>query len=71
MKVHPRLMGPLSTSDFLSAHLNVLFIRVRYNFCWRVLSTGGTTAYVVAGRLAACDPSLRILILEAGPHTLN
>lgn len=30
---------------------------------------GGTTACVVAGRLAAADPSLRILILEAGPHT--
>ncbi|KAG1864381.1 GMC oxidoreductase-domain-containing protein [Suillus subluteus] len=32
---------------------------------------GGTTACVVAGRLAAYDPSLRILILEAGQHTLN
>src|SRR5882757_4275359 len=36
-----------------------------------VLSAGGTTACVAAGRLAACDPSLKILILEAGPHTLN
>ncbi|KAJ8597332.1 alcohol oxidase, partial [Rhizopogon salebrosus TDB-379] len=36
-----------------------------------VLGAGGTTACVVAGRLAACDPSLKILILEAGPHTLN
>lgn len=30
---------------------------------------GGTTACVTAGRLAAADPSLKILILEAGPHT--
>ncbi|KAG1849310.1 GMC oxidoreductase-domain-containing protein [Suillus tomentosus] len=36
-----------------------------------VFAGGGTTACVVAGRLAACDPSLRILILEAGQHTLN
>jgi alcohol oxidase len=36
-----------------------------------VFAGGGTTACVVAGRLAAYDPSLRILILEAGKHTLN
>ncbi|KAJ8585898.1 glucose-methanol-choline oxidoreductase [Rhizopogon salebrosus TDB-379] len=36
-----------------------------------IFAGGGTTACVVAGRLAACDPSLKILILEAGPHTLN
>ncbi|KAG1802456.1 alcohol oxidase-like protein [Suillus subaureus] len=36
-----------------------------------VFAGGGTTACVVAGRLAAYDPSLRILILEAGQHTLN
>ncbi|OJA17120.1 hypothetical protein AZE42_02592, partial [Rhizopogon vesiculosus] len=36
-----------------------------------IFAGGGTTACVVAGRLAACDSSLRILILEAGPHTLN
>ncbi|KAF8896176.1 hypothetical protein BD779DRAFT_1608499 [Infundibulicybe gibba] len=29
----------------------------------------GTTACVTAGRLAAADPSLKITILEAGPHT--
>ncbi|KAG2035609.1 alcohol oxidase-like protein [Suillus americanus] len=33
--------------------------------------SGGTTACVVAGRLAAWDPSLSILILEGGQHTLN
>jgi alcohol oxidase len=32
---------------------------------------GGSTACVVAGRLAAYDPSLRILVLEAGQHSLN
>ncbi|KAG2153874.1 GMC oxidoreductase-domain-containing protein [Suillus clintonianus] len=36
-----------------------------------IFAGGGTTACVVAGRLAAYDPSLRILILEAGQHTLN
>ncbi|KAG1812433.1 GMC oxidoreductase-domain-containing protein [Suillus subaureus] len=36
-----------------------------------VFAGGGTTACVVAGRLAAYDPSLRILILEAGQHTLD
>jgi len=33
------------------------------------VSLGGATACVIAGRLAAADPSLKILILEAGPHT--
>lgn len=32
---------------------------------------GGTTAGITAGRLAAADPSLRILLLEEGPHTHN
>ncbi|KAG2072309.1 alcohol oxidase [Suillus decipiens] len=36
-----------------------------------VFAGGGTTACVVAGRLATYDPSLRILILEAGQHSLN
>ncbi|KAG1874709.1 GMC oxidoreductase-domain-containing protein [Suillus subalutaceus] len=36
-----------------------------------IFAGGGTTACVVAGRLAAHDPSLRILILEAGQHSLN
>ncbi|KAG8212846.1 hypothetical protein J3R82DRAFT_11163 [Butyriboletus roseoflavus] len=30
---------------------------------------GGTTACVVAGRLAAADPSLKILIVESGQHS--
>ncbi|KAG0696772.1 GMC oxidoreductase-domain-containing protein [Suillus ampliporus] len=36
-----------------------------------IFAGGGTTACVVAGRLAACDPSLKVLILEAGHHTFN
>ncbi|KAG2043133.1 GMC oxidoreductase-domain-containing protein [Suillus americanus] len=36
-----------------------------------IFAGGGTTACVVAGRLAAYNPSLRILILEAGQHSLN
>ncbi|KAH7923954.1 alcohol oxidase [Leucogyrophana mollusca] len=34
-----------------------------------IFAGGGTTACLVAGRLAAANPTLRILILEAGPHT--
>lgn len=33
--------------------------------------TGGTSACVTASRLADADPSLKILIVEAGPHTRN
>ncbi|KAG1841100.1 hypothetical protein DFJ58DRAFT_718215 [Suillus subalutaceus] len=36
-----------------------------------IFAGGGTTACVVAGRLAAWDPSLSILILKGGQHTLN
>ncbi|KAG0700761.1 GMC oxidoreductase-domain-containing protein [Suillus ampliporus] len=36
-----------------------------------IFAGGGATACVAAGRLAACDPSLKILILEGGQHTLN
>ncbi|EGO00550.1 hypothetical protein SERLA73DRAFT_104857 [Serpula lacrymans var. lacrymans S7.3] len=34
-----------------------------------IFAGGGTAACVIAGRLATADPSLRILIVEAGPHT--
>ncbi|KAI0310132.1 alcohol oxidase-like protein [Amylostereum chailletii] len=34
-----------------------------------IVAGGGTCGCVVAGRLAAADPSLKILILEAGPET--
>nr|GAT58258.1 predicted protein [Mycena chlorophos] len=34
-----------------------------------IFAGGGTTACVVAGRLAAADPSLKILIIEAGKHS--
>ncbi|KAG0702250.1 GMC oxidoreductase-domain-containing protein [Suillus ampliporus] len=36
-----------------------------------IFAGGGATACVVAGRLVASDPSLKILVLEAGDHTLN
>ncbi|KAG7451291.1 alcohol oxidase [Guyanagaster necrorhizus] len=36
-----------------------------------IFAGGGTSACVTAGRLAAADPSLKILILEAGPHIRN
>lgn len=32
---------------------------------------GGTSACLIAGRLADADPKLKILIVEAGPHTEN
>jgi alcohol oxidase len=36
-----------------------------------VIAGGGTAACVVAGRLAAADANLRVLLLEAGPTTYN
>ncbi|KAI5836378.1 alcohol oxidase-like protein [Schizophyllum commune Tattone D] len=36
-----------------------------------VFAGAGTAACVAAGRLAAADPTLRILLLEAGAHTLG
>ncbi|KAI0744641.1 alcohol oxidase-like protein [Earliella scabrosa] len=36
-----------------------------------IIAGGGTTGCVVAGRLAAADPSLSILVVEAGPTTRN
>ncbi|KAJ7067084.1 GMC oxidoreductase-domain-containing protein [Mycena amicta] len=34
-----------------------------------IFGGGGTTACIVAGRLAAADPSLKILLIETGEHT--
>jgi len=34
-----------------------------------IFAGGGTTACVIAGRLAAAEPSLRILVVESGQHT--
>lgn len=34
-----------------------------------IFAGAGTAACVAAGRLAAADPSLKILLVEAGPHT--
>ncbi|KAF9489441.1 alcohol oxidase [Pleurotus eryngii] len=34
-----------------------------------VFAGGGTVACVAAGRLAAADPTLKILLIEQGPHT--
>ncbi|KIL67101.1 GMC oxidoreductase [Amanita muscaria Koide BX008] len=36
-----------------------------------IFAGGGTTACITAGRLAAANPSLKILILEDGPETRN
>ncbi|KAH9174551.1 alcohol oxidase-like protein [Lactarius sanguifluus] len=36
-----------------------------------VIAGGGTAACVIAGRLAAADANLRVLLLEAGPTTHN
>jgi hypothetical protein len=40
-----------------------------YSYRGRLI--GGAAGCVVAGRLAAADPDLRILVLEAGPPTYN
>ncbi|KAL0955056.1 hypothetical protein HGRIS_003974 [Hohenbuehelia grisea] len=37
--------------------------------CDIIFAGGGTAACVTAGRLAAAHPSLKILLVEAGPHT--
>ncbi|THH02999.1 hypothetical protein EW146_g10522, partial [Bondarzewia mesenterica] len=34
-----------------------------------VVAGGGTCGCLIAGRLAAADPHLKILVLEAGPPT--
>jgi len=34
-----------------------------------IFAGGGTTACVIAGRLASADPSLKILVLESGQHS--
>ncbi|OCH90857.1 alcohol oxidase [Obba rivulosa] len=34
-----------------------------------IIAGGGTTGCVIAGRLTAADASLRILVVETGPHT--
>ncbi|KAH9481243.1 Alcohol oxidase [Psilocybe cubensis] len=34
-----------------------------------IFAGGGASACITAGRLAAADPSLKILVVEAGPHT--
>ncbi|THG94131.1 hypothetical protein EW026_g7277, partial [Hermanssonia centrifuga] len=34
-----------------------------------IFAGGGTSSCLIAGRLADADPSLKILIVEAGPHT--
>ncbi|KAI0703058.1 alcohol oxidase-like protein [Cytidiella melzeri] len=36
-----------------------------------IFAGGGTSACLIASRLAEADPSLSILIVEAGPHTQN
>ncbi|RDX47581.1 alcohol oxidase-like protein [Lentinus brumalis] len=36
-----------------------------------IIAGGGTSGCVVAGRLAAADPTLSILVIEAGPPTRN
>ncbi|KAL1726098.1 alcohol oxidase-like protein [Schizophyllum commune] len=45
-----------------------MFARKDYDI---IFAGAGTAACVAAGRLAAADPSLRILLLEAGPHTIG
>ncbi|KAJ3915703.1 GMC oxidoreductase-domain-containing protein [Lentinula edodes] len=36
-----------------------------------IFAGGGTAACIIAGRLVQADPSLKILVIEAGPHSFN
>ena len=36
-----------------------------------IIAVAGTSGGVAAGRLAAADPSLKILMVESGPHVLE
>ncbi|KAF7771600.1 CAZyme family AA3 [Agaricus bisporus var. burnettii] len=36
-----------------------------------IFAGGGAAACIIAGRLAVADPALKILVLEAGPHSRN
>ncbi|KAF8830663.1 hypothetical protein HHX47_DHR2000840 [Lentinula edodes] len=36
-----------------------------------VFAGGGTAACIIAGRLVQADSSLKILVIEAGPHSFN
>ncbi|KAJ3824717.1 GMC oxidoreductase-domain-containing protein [Lentinula raphanica] len=61
-----------ASSRFLRYHLRWRFVRSRlHTEKSKVTSTGGTVACIIAGRLARADPSLSILIIEAGPHSFN
>lgn len=40
-----------------------------FNISYNLSNVGGASGCVIAGRLAAADPTLKILILESGPHT--
>ena len=53
------------TSSLPEASLSVPLARVGIPYT----TPGGTTACVTAGRLAAADPSLKILIVESGQHS--
>ena len=61
----PTLCPQRLTSYLLEASLFVPLARVSFAHP----SPGGTTACVIAGRLAAADPSLKILVVESGQHS--
>ena len=45
----------------------VLYVHLDYN----LHLAGGTSACLIAGRLIAAEPSLKILLVESGPRTLE
>ncbi|KAI9460296.1 GMC oxidoreductase-domain-containing protein [Boletus coccyginus] len=53
----------------MSPEFDIIFAGGEFVCASRSFSPGGTTACVTAGRLAAADPSLKILIVESGQHS--
>lgn len=61
--VNPTQLPPVPDTNFAATHIPA---EVDVVICG-----GGTVGSIVASRLSAADPNLRILVLEAGPPTLN
>lgn len=55
--------------DLIFAGGSYVSPRFRFWLTHHAPCAGGTTSCLIAGRLADADPTLRILIVEAGPHT--
>jgi len=61
-------MSALSTEYDLIFAGGTLILIYELSWSWVIIS-GGAAACLIAGRLSTADPSLKILVLEAGLHT--